>query len=319
MKTCLFIFLIALNACGESTKLSDSGNAVRKNKENSRIAQQNLGGYQPVVSYTPFQPTNQPTHQPATGGTAQQPKQAPVVRRPSKNCLKGSQNYGAKGPYSVGRLNDFSGYTVFYPREMESQNCLFPWIVWGNGTTQRGIGYYGAWDQHLASWGIVVIHSHADGGGGLSGAGPMKAGVDIAYKLASGKMRGKLTAKGGVAGHSQGGIGAQLVAASKSEIGAVVDLQGGGMANHNKPALMLTGKRDFMEGSVNSAYGMLRGPAILYNYSDADHIMSPMSKVEYRASAAQFFRWVLADDMMARKAFIDCVFCNLTTPKYKNF
>ena len=88
-----------------------------------------------------------------------------------------------------------------------------------------------------------------------------------------------------------------LVAASKSEIGAVVDLQGGGMANHNKPALMLTGKRDFMEGSVNSAYGMLRGPAILYNYSDADHIMSPMSKVEYRASAAQFFRWVLADDM----------------------
>ena len=53
----------------------------------------------------------------------------------------------------------------------------------------------------------------------------MKAGVDIAYKLASGKMRGKLTAKGGVAGHSQGGIGAQLVAASKSEIGAVVDLQ----------------------------------------------------------------------------------------------
>ena len=69
-------------------KLSDSGNAVRKNKENSRIAQQNLGGYQPVVSYTPFQPTNQPTHQPATGGTAQQPRQAPVVGRPSKTASK---------------------------------------------------------------------------------------------------------------------------------------------------------------------------------------------------------------------------------------
>ena len=55
----------------------------------------------------------------------------------------------------------------------------------------------------------------------------MKKGVDIAKELADSiLMRGKLTAKGGVAGHSQGGIGSHLVASSRSEINAVVDLQG---------------------------------------------------------------------------------------------
>ena len=132
-------------------------------------------------------------------------------------------------------------------------------------------------------------------------------------------MRGKLTAKGGVAGHSQGGIGSQVVAASRSEINAVVDLQGGGMANHSKPALMLTGTTDFMQSSVVSAFGMLRGPAILYNYAGSDHISAPMTNINYRASAAQFFRWVLSSDPGAKKSFVDCLFCTGTTPKYKNF
>ena len=128
----------------------------------------------------------------------------------------------------------------------------------------------------------------------------MKKGVDIAKQLAGSKMRGKLTAKGGVAGHSQGGIGSQVVAANGSEINAVVDLQGGGMANRSKP-VMLTGTTDFMQSSVVSAFGMLSGPAILYNYAGSDHISAPMTNINYRASAAQFFRWVLASDPGAKE------------------
>ena len=214
------------------------------------------GYYPPLENGAPAQNTPPQVSQPT-----QQPSQ------PTANCVRRGSSIGGQGPYSVGQITSFSGYTVFYPREMaNTQNCLFPWMIWGNGTTQKGIGYYGVWDQHLASWGIVVIHSHADGGGGLSGAGPMIGGVEVAKQLAGGQMRGKLTSKGGVAGHSQGGIGAHLTASKSNYIAAVVDLQGGGLATHSKPSLLLTGSTDFMRQSVYSAYNMLRGSAILYNY-----------------------------------------------------
>lgn len=316
-KSAILLTLLTIS-CGESMNLKGSSSIRDKESNSSDYSAVSHGGgidsYNPDINYAPM-PSNTPNSTP----------QVPVDNNPKpttpvkKKCLRGSSNRKGLGPYTVASLKEFSGYTVFYPQEMSSENCLFPWIVWGNGTTQRGTGYYGAWDKHLASWGIIVIHSHADGGGGLSGAGPMKKGVDIAIQLAGGKMRGKLTAKGGVAGHSQGGIGSQVVASSRSEINAVVDLQGGGMATHSKPALMLTGTTDFMQSSVVSAFGMLRGPAILYNYAGSDHISAPMTNVNYRASAAQFFRWVLAGDPAAKKSFVDCLFCTDTTPKYKNF
>ena len=149
----------------------------------------------------------------------------------------------------------------------------------------------------------------------------MFGGIDVAKQLASNQFRGKkLSSKGGVAGHSQGGIGAQLVAAGSELIGAVVDLQGGGaFANHATPALLLTGSTDFMRTSVYSAYSMLRGPSILYNYSGADHIMAPRNHVGYRASAAQFFRWQLINDSRAYQAFSSCLFCSGAEVKTKNF
>ena len=307
MRILLPIVIINVLACGKSLTL-EGGRSVTPDRSSYMNGKQ-----------TQFIDPIEPIQQDTNVRLPPNPKIEEAPPSSTNNCLRGGSSVKGKGPYSVASTREFSGYTVFYPREMQSENCKFPWIVWGNGTTQRGIGYYGGWDQHLASWGIVVIHSHADGGGGLSGAGPMKGGVDVAKRLASGSMRGKLTEKGGVAGHSQGGIGAHVTAAARQEIAAVVDLQGGGMARHSKPSLLLTGSRDFMKSSVNSAYGMLQGPALYYSYSGSDHIMAPNSNVNYRASAAQFFRWALANDQAAKKSFVDCVFCQGADVKAKNF
>ena len=90
-------------------------------------------------------------------------------------------------------------------------------------------------------------------------------------------------------------------------------------SNTLEPSLLLTGSTDFMRQSVYSAYNMLRGSAILYNYSGADHIMAPRSKVEYRAAAAQFFRWQLIKDPTAFQSFKQCSFCGGAQTKVKGF
>ena len=112
-------------SCGETASLQESG-SVRKKESNasdySAVSHNpGLGSYTPPINNvplpsntadtTPSNPTQAPTPQPAT---------------PAKqNCLRSNSNRKGLGPYSVGTLKDFSGYTVFYPQEMSNENCLF--------------------------------------------------------------------------------------------------------------------------------------------------------------------------------------------------
>lgn len=224
---------------------------------------------------------------------------------PQKNCLKPSSNYLQPGPYPAASKPGPSGYTIFYPRNTV-RGCKHPFVVWGNGTTQRGVAFYGGIGKHLASHGIFVIHSHADGGGGLSGAGPMKKGIDVANQLGrSGEFAGLISENGGSSGHSQGGIGAQVLGNSSPQIKAVVDMMGGGVAGsaHSKPTLLLTGSMDFMLSSINQAFSSLRGRVFLANFSGVEHNMGPMTTPGFKASSAAWFRCFLARDLNACRIF----------------
>ena len=238
-------------------------------------------------------------------------------------CLKNSENFLEPGPYGSASKAGPSGYTVFYPEELE-KGCKHPFVVWGNGTTQRGVASYGVIGKHLASHGIFVIHTHADGGGGLRGAGPMKEGIQVAKDLGdSGEFAGAISRDGGSSGHSQGGIGAQVLGSSSPEIKAVVDMMGGAVAGarHDKPTLLLTGSQDFMRSSINQAFGALDGKIFLADFAGVEHMFGPMRNASFRGASAAWFRCNLAKDNRACQLFVgkgDASLFKGATTKSKN-
>ena len=221
-------------------------------------------------------------------------------------CLQGSGSFMEKGPYQVSRESK-GDFTLFFPADIASSPYKHP-VVWGNGTTQRGVAIYASIGEHLASWGIITAHSHADGGGGLSGAAPMKAALDatLAMNTSSGQFQGKLLEDtAGASGHSQGGIGAQAMASKDARVKAVVDMMGGGVAvlnggaSHNKSTLLLTGTGDFMNSSIGMAFSSLKGEALKANFSGYEHMLGPTKTVNFRAASAAWFRCKLTEDSNA--------------------
>ena len=106
----------------------------------------------------------------------------PVPVPSGSTCLKGSGNFAANGPYRVKKRDVTIGsqgqYTIFSPDPLEA-SCKHPIVAWGNGTAVTGSDTYGFYNEHAASYGIVVIASHNDN----VGSGEFhKAGLDYLLK-----------------------------------------------------------------------------------------------------------------------------------------
>ena len=243
---------------------------------------------------------------------------------PGNLCLKTGPDYAASGPYTVAtKAVDLGGtlgaYTVFYPSNMEAA-CPHPIAAWGNGTgVSDSTSTYAFFNNHAASWGIVVMAAANPNVG--SGAWH-KAGID--WLLAQNKdstsvFYNKLGTRGGVAGHSQGGMGA-TAATQHANVQAEVCVQGGGTPKQGTAVLCLTGTADQLNASCNAVYKAASGPAFFANYQGGDHTTTPtlagwISKnpgtIQYVRLHTAWYRCFLADDPNACNLFKGGTSCGI--------
>lgn len=227
---------------------------------------------------------------------------------PGGGCLKGVGDYTKNGPYQTAMMDvtiDASGpFTIFRPEPLDA-SCKHPIVAWGNGTGVEGSGTYSFYQNHAASWGIVVIASHnTNVGNGMF----HKAGLD--YLLAQNKDPSsvffeKLSDKAGTSGHSQGGVGANA-GASHPNVKAQVNVQGASIAPPQSVAyLCLTGTEDINPAGCMSTVMQARGPAMHANWQGADHIMTAAiggffsmnpGTLMYMRLYTSWFRCFLGDD-----------------------
>lgn len=230
-------------------------------------------------------------------------------------CLKGSGDYLAKGPYAVGKMDVSIGssgmYTLFYPMPFDT-DCQHPFVAWGNGTGVTGSDIYAFYNDHAASWGIVVAASHNSNVGDGSFH---KAALDylIAENSNAGSMFfGKLSARAGTSGHSQGGMGADR-GASHANVEAVVNVQGAfGTAPAGAALLVLTGTADINPASCKTEADSATGPAMLANWQGGDHnttstlggfVGGDKGTLQYMRLYTAWFRCFLGEDDAACNLF----------------
>lgn len=261
-----------------------------------------------------------PTMPPATMGEAGAGAMPPpAMNTPGQGtCLAaGDGSYRERGPYQVGTVEVDLGsgicpgqgqtkFTIFHPMPLEA-SCAHPIVAWGNGTAVADATTYAFFNENAASWGMVVIASWDP----MVGCGEYhKKGLD--YLLAqnadpSSMFYQKLSTRAGVAGHSQGGMGA-TVAASHPNVEAVVSVAGGGVPPAGKALMCITGTMDLMEGPCTMSYQATTGAAFLADYEGADHFVSETvagyiarqpATLEMQRVFAAWFRCMLADDATA--------------------
>jgi hypothetical protein len=232
------------------------------------------------------------------------------------SCLDGSGDFVAKGPYTVERMDvsDIAGtgpYTIFFPQPFDT-DCQHPIVAWGNGTGVTGPDVYAFYNDHAASWGIVVIASHNSN----VGSGDFhKAGLDylIAQNADSSSVFfGKLSARAGTSGHSQGGMGANA-GASHMSVEAEVNVQGAfGRAPAGVAFLCLTGTADINPNGCKTSVDGAAAPAMHANYEGATHtgtatvggfLGGDQGSIQYMRLYSAWFRCFLADDQGACDLF----------------
>lgn len=131
-----------------------------------------------------------------------------------KSNYKLEEKYTRYGTHEIASSQQESGneafntYKIWYPKTMLKGNATYPVVVMVNGT---GVPYtkYEAIFKHLASWGFIVIGN--DDGTSWTGTSTSES-LNLILEL--NKTEGNIfyqkvdTDKIGVAGHSQGGVGA---------------------------------------------------------------------------------------------------------------
>jgi hypothetical protein len=255
------------------------------------------------------------------GGTA---GGMPVPVPTGTTCLKGSGNFAANGPYRVKQKDVTIGsqgqYTIFSPDPLET-SCKHPIVAWGNGTAVTGSDTYAFYQEHAASYGIVVVASHNDN----VGSGQFHtAGLDYLLKenmTQGSEFFGKLSTKAGTSGHSQGGAGANM-GASHPNVEAIGNVQGAfGSAPRGAAFLCLTGTEDIATEGCKTAVNGSTSPALYANWQGGDHIGTatllgfitgdPGTK-QYQRLYTGWFRCFLADDSAACNMFkggAECPVC----------
>lgn len=109
-------------------------------------------------------------------------------------------------------------YEVFYPSEMKDSDKTYPLVIMANGTGTKASQYKEVL-EHLATWGFIVVGNEDDHSKtGASSA----ATLDFMLKqneVTDSIFHGKIDVENiGIAGHSQGGVGA-LNAVTEQENG----------------------------------------------------------------------------------------------------
>lgn len=224
------------------------------------------------------------------------------------NCLMGSGDYLGNGPYQVGKMDLTIGssgpYTIFYPMPLDTA-CKHPLVAWGNGTGVSDGTTYGFYQEHAASWGIVVVASHESNCGSgqwhKDGFDYMLAENDNPMSMFYQALSGRL----GTSGHSQGGMGAN-VGASYPNVEAIVNVQGAfGAAPAGKAFLCLTGTEDIATEGCKTAVESTSSPALYANYEGATHtgtatllgfISNEPGTKQYMRFYSAWFRCFLAND-----------------------
>jgi hypothetical protein len=211
-------------------------------------------------------------------------------------------------------------YTIFYPDPLESE-CPHPIVAWGNGTFVTGADLYAFYQEHAASWGVVVIASHND----QVGSGDFhRAGLD--YLLAENQKPDsdffqKLSTKAGVSGHSQGGEGANQ-AATHPNVEAEVNVQGAvfALAPADTAFLCLTGTADIDPVACGTAVRGTTSPAFVASWEGGDHtatatllgyILEDPGTTQYLRLHTAWFRCFLASDGNACAMFRGGDACSL--------
>lgn len=241
-------------------------------------------------------------------------------------CLQaGSGNFGEPGPYKIAMMDvdlgsggeicpnqTTSKYTIFYPNPLEA-SCPHPIVAWGNGTgvNSDSLDAYSFFSTNAASWGIVVIAAHDPN----SGCGNYhKVGLDYLLKQnedSSSMFFHKLSTRAGVAGHSQGGMGA-TAASMHPNVEAEVSVAGGGVPKAGIAFICLTGTMDQVEGPCTQSYMSATGPAFLADWMNGDHTTTEtvagyfakdMGTLEMQRLYAAWFRCWLGDDQKACALF----------------
>lgn len=241
-------------------------------------------------------------------------------------CLRGTGDFSSPGPYAVERsvitIGSLGEYTIFAPTPLDPA-CPHPLIAWGNGTGQLGPELYSFLHERAASWGMVVIASHAT----LSAMRPYLA-TALDYMLAqnedaSSPFFHKLSGRAGASGHSQGGAAAEATA-SHPNVEALVNVQGSfGPPPTGVAFLCLTGSEDIVAlASCESAVNSLDTPAFYASWQGADHWETPTlasylagdpGTLQYTRLYAAWFRCFLADDAQACALFrggSECPLCS---------
>ncbi|MBI2895566.1 MAG: hypothetical protein HYY06_18560 [Deltaproteobacteria bacterium] len=229
------------------------------------------------------------------------------VTADANGCLPGSGDYAEEGPYETATMAGPAGFTVFYPASWQP-GCPHPIAAWGNGTGVVGSLVYDHLNRHVASWGIVVIASPSP----MAGTG-LDHRVGIDWLLAQNEdpdspFFERLSPRAGVAGHSQGGIGASM-AAGHPNVEAIVNVQGGG-SPLGRAALLITGDLDFMNPSIQLSWLSSTGPTFLAGLKSTDHIAVPSilgaatpQGIQVKRVYAAWYRCFLADDADACALF----------------
>jgi len=122
--------------------------------------------------------------------------------------------YTARGNYEVAFIeydaenNAYKKYEIWYPAELETEHQKYPLVVMANGTGVPA-SRYAAVFEHLASWGFIVVGN--EDSSSWSGESSAKS-LDYMLSLNSSEesiFYQKIDVDSiGIAGHSQGGVGA---------------------------------------------------------------------------------------------------------------
>ena len=258
---------------------------------------------------------------------------SPAAPRAGFGCLAVPEevDYEQPGPYEVSRAGAMPDYTVLYPTEFED-DCKHPIVAWGNGFLISGVEPHEAMHRHLASWGFVVILSHESGVGTGS---HHEAGLDWMLERnddPDSVFHGRLAEGTGVAGHSQGGQGANN-AADHPSVEAVACVQCitqgcspgstgscGDAIVDDRPRLCLTADADTALEPTGLAYEASEGPAFYAQWgAGANHLTPLWTGIDSEAGGqylrlyAAWFRCFLAGDDNACGLFEggdDCPVCD---------
>lgn len=122
--------------------------------------------------------------------------------------------YTAKGTYEVSFVefdaqNDtYKKYEIWYPAELKAEHQTYPLVVMANGTGVPASKYVSIF-EHLASWGVIVVgNEDLDSWSGKSSAKSLEFMLELNDSRESIFYQKIDTENIGIAGHSQGGVGA---------------------------------------------------------------------------------------------------------------